>query len=383
MKHKHLIFLRRTGINNLEKLTSTDMAQAWGKLKKTPMYKPKRVRDLCHVQAPPRQQLSREDQARVRDKLIAIAPNSTLAKHAQGRCQEPEHLEPMEFSCENSGMEPMLLIEHIEYGCQVKKYEEMMFHSAAFADATHVKVYRFKLEDLSEDELSFYRKHVALTEAQATEICACTVGQNSSKWHRERLLRITGSKCHTLYRFVPHEECTWEHKITKMLGNNFAGNDATRYGKASEGPALAEYALNTGSVVTTVGFVVNTSVPWLGYSPDGVVFCNGQPVRLLEVKSPVGGKTEKISDMIQAKKLPYIVCDGENYSLRPTHAYYSQVQLGLFLLELECADLIVYSEVESLVIPVKKCMSFIDNLVRRLQYVYFKHYLPHISQYGK
>lgn len=370
-------------MSNLETLTSTDMAQAWGKLKKTPMYKPKKVRDLCHVQAPPRLKLSKENQARIRAKLIAIAPNSTLAKHEMGRYHEPGELEPLQFSCQNSGMEPVLLIEHMHYENNVHKYKELLFHSAFFTDATHMRVDRFQMQDLSPVELSFYSDHVVVTETQATEICECTAGQNSSKWQRERLLRITGSKCHTLYRFKPSEKCTWEQKMTKLLGQNFPGNDATRYGKASEEPALAEYALNTVSAVSTVGLVVNAKVPWLGYSPDGIVFHNGRPVRLLEIKSPVDGQTSTISELIQDKKLPYIVRDGENYSLRPTHAYYSQVQLGLFLLELDSADLVVYSKVESLVIPVRKCMVFIDNLVRRLQYVYFKHYLPHIAKYGK
>ncbi|KAH9371109.1 hypothetical protein HPB48_015674 [Haemaphysalis longicornis] len=239
------------------------------------------------------------------------------------------------------------------------------------------------MQDLSNEELSFYSEHVAVTETEATEICERTAGQNSSKWQRERLLRITGSKCHTLFRFTQSEKCTWEQKMTKLLGQNFQGNDGTRYGKTSEEPALAEYALNTVSAVSTMGLVVNAKVPWLGYSPDAIVFHNGRPVRLLEIKSPVDGKTAPISELIRDNKLLYIVRDGENYTLRPTHSYYSQVQLGLFLLELDSADLVVYSEVESLVIPVRKCMTFIDNLVRRLRYVYFKHYLPHIAKYGK
>lgn len=49
--------------------------------------------------------------------------------------------------------------------------------------------------------------------------------------------------------------------MTKLLGQHFPGNDATRYGKASEEPALAEYALNTASAVSTVGLVVNAKVP--------------------------------------------------------------------------------------------------------------------------
>ncbi|XP_049515899.1 uncharacterized protein LOC119435793 [Dermacentor silvarum] len=49
-----LLFVNRTGIQNLDLLTSTDMAQAWGKLKMTPMYEACKLQELCHVQSQPR-----------------------------------------------------------------------------------------------------------------------------------------------------------------------------------------------------------------------------------------------------------------------------------------------------------------------------------------
>lgn len=122
-------------------------------------------------------------------------------------------------------------------------------------------------------------------------------------------------------------------------------------------------------------------VPWLGFSPDGIVFRDGKPAVLLEIKSPTRGKTERISDLVKQKKVPYNLSQGENYTLRPTHCDYTQVQLGLFVLDLEKAHLIVYSEVESLIIVVRRCTSFIDSLIRRLQYVYFEHYLPELVKY--
>lgn len=129
-----------------------------------------------------------------------------------------------------------------------------------------------------------------------------------------------------------------------------------------------------------MGLVVNPMVPWLGFSPDGIVFKHGKPTILLEIKRPVRGRTEKISDLVKAKKVSDIVSEDENYALRSTYCYYSQVQLGLFLRDLKDVH-VVYSEVESLVIPVRRCMTSIDSLVRRLQYVYFTHYLPELIKY--
>lgn len=147
--------------------------------------------------------------------------------------------------------------------------------------------------------------------------------------------------------------------------------------------ALQEYTLNTGNVVSTCDLVVSPVLPWLGYSPDGVVFHNGEPALLLEVKSPVKRKEQKIVDLVKKKMIPYIISDGENFSLRPTHRNYSQLQLGLFLLGVDEAHFIVYSEVESLMIPVKKNVCFVDSVIKRLQFVHFRHYLPELTKYAK
>lgn len=299
------------------------------------------------------------------------------------RCLESASIEEsaVNLCCENTGCEPDLILQHIFASRHAQKFKELHFHEVVFTDWNRLKICRALMKHLSCDLSKFYGDMVAVNSAQAARICAQTVGQNSTQWQRERMLRITGSKCHTLYRFVPSPARSWQDKIVKLLTQKFAGNDAMRYGKACEKPALEEHALNTGDAVSTVGLVVNPMVPWLGFSPDGIVFRDGKPAVLLEIKSPTRGKTERISDLVKQKKVPYNLSQGENYTLRPTHCYYTQVQLGLFVLDLEKAHLIVYSEVESLIIVVRRCTSFIDSLIRRLQYVYFEHYLPELVKY--
>ncbi|XP_065290814.2 uncharacterized protein [Dermacentor albipictus] len=382
-----LLSVHRSGIENLEQLTSTDLKQAWGKLKSMPLYEPRRTRDLCHVQGAPRLHLDSGKLDEIRNKMIAVAPNSTLALHSKGRCSFT-HDSAQEPSMENAKpnvISPIcrVLFQHMDLCQQVRTYEELQFHGVAFKDATTLKIYKVAKEHLAPPVYRFYLTHTAVTQEEAVEICSSTVSQNDTKWHRQRMLRITGSKCHSLYRFLPTKECTWDQKILKYLTKTFKGNDATRYGKSCERPATEEYTRKSGNEVTALGFVINPVIPWLGFSPDGVVFKNGQPSVLLEVKSPVRGKHAKICELIKEKKLPYIISDRENFSLRITHSYFSQVQLGLFLLNLQVAHFIVYSQVESLMICVKRDDHFIDNLVRRLQYVYFEHLLPQLAKYEK
>lgn len=44
-----LRFTNRTGVQNLDLLTSTDVKQAWGKLKAKNIYKARKIKDLRHV----------------------------------------------------------------------------------------------------------------------------------------------------------------------------------------------------------------------------------------------------------------------------------------------------------------------------------------------
>ncbi|KAH9383240.1 hypothetical protein HPB48_024357 [Haemaphysalis longicornis] len=97
-----------------------------------------------------------------------------------------------------------------------------------------------------------------------------------------------------------------EEKISAMMADTFRGNDATRYGKESEPEATATYENLMANEVTQVGFYVHPLLPWLGYSPDGVIFKEGKPAILLEIKSPVSGQEKKAAELAADKKLRYI-----------------------------------------------------------------------------
>lgn len=339
---KHLIamlmFVYRTGLENLEQLTCTDMKQAWGKLRSEPLYEAKELNQLCHVQPLPRMHLAEEEKAAVRKWLMAAIPQSALALHYHGRL----HCNPaVEAPVDGATIQEHSLLTHMESDC-VRVYRELMFHDVAFGDCTRFKIYKFLEQDLTPPQKEFYRTHVQVTEEQSLRICVETRSQDNTKWQRERKARITGSTCRAYFTYIPKNGRTREDKVATMLGSRFSGNDATMYGKSCEGPALREYTRLTTNNVTKLGLVVNPLVPWLGYSPDGVVFRDGQPNILLEVKSPQQGKTRKAFELVTEKKLAYVKQDGENFVLNRNHAYFSQVQLGMFLLDLDTTHFIVY-----------------------------------------
>ncbi|KAH6928301.1 hypothetical protein HPB50_014110 [Hyalomma asiaticum] len=125
------------------------------------------------------------------------------------------------------------------------------------------------------------------------------------------------------------------------------------YGIMNEPVALEEYEATHQAKVSRLGLVISPEVPWLGYSPDGISRQRNMKI-LLEVKCPVLGKNHSIVNLVKEKKLPYIVLDGEKYVLKPAHKYYSQVQLGMLVLNMDICHFVVFSKVSSLVVEVPR-----------------------------
>nr|XP_037283550.1 uncharacterized protein LOC119176395 [Rhipicephalus microplus]XP_037283552.1 uncharacterized protein LOC119176395 [Rhipicephalus microplus] len=335
-----LLHVNRTGIQNLDLLTSTDVTQAWGKLKTNALYEACKLKELCHVQCKPLPILGTKQQE-IRQRLIATAHQSALALHQRARM----HYIESNQVCECATIQEQILIKHIMKN-EMEQYSELMFHDMAFSDATAMRIYKFSKNDLAKNELQFYITHIKLTEEEALLMCTETRHQDNTKWRRARKVRITGSICHAYFTYIPKDPTSCESKGSKMLSESFWGNNATRYGKHCKQLAIEKYSSITINDVSKIGFVVHPKDPWLGYSPDGVVFKNSNPAILLEVKSPVLGKTSTAAQLAMQKKLAYIKKNGENFTVNPRHPYFLQVQLGMFLLNLAVTHFVVYSELE-------------------------------------
>ena len=79
------------------------------------------------------------------------------------------------------------------------------------------------------------------------------------------------------------------------------------------------------------GLIISTQNPWLGYSPDCVVFKEGKPDVLIEIKCPYAGKTKSVEEILI--NLKYIKLPER--TLKEKHEYFGQVQLGMALLNLK------------------------------------------------
>ena len=206
--------------------------------------------------------------------------------------------------------------------------------------------------------------------------------QGSPRWVAEREGRITGSMCYSLYTYARSrgvELDEWEGKLSAMT-KPFRGNQATIYGKRCERQALTlykEHVQGSGAKVVQCGLIVPPKCPWIGVSPDAIVFQDGKAHRLVEIKSPTAGAKLSAAELLIEGKAHYVVFDGENGSLRQRHPYYGQVQMGMAVLSVSTCDFVVYGNGSLAIIKVPRDDAFIRDMLQVLHSVYFRVMLPY------
>lgn len=66
------------------------------------------------------------------------------------------------------------------------------------------------------------------------------------------------------------------------------------------------------------------------------------------------------------------------YSLKTSHSYYTQIQCQLAVTGLRCADLVVYTKLETAIVPVTFDPDMWGETVSKLQRFYTGAVLPHL-----
>lgn len=181
--------------------------------------------------------------------------------------------------------------------------------------------------------------------------------QGSQKWLFYRRGKITGSKIGAVlgHNFF----CNHEKLLIQLLWENFKGNEKTQYGLDNENIAIRTYQnfkkkCVENFFVKSHGLVLHDKKPWLGYSPDGLVFENNNR-GLLEIKCPFSKKF---------------------YSKIPMY-YYDQIQYGMWLLNCEFCDFVVYLPNKLSIERFQYDKEYVVNfMLKRVDSFYFRKYLP-------
>lgn len=97
-----------------------------------------------------------------------------------------------------------------------------------------------------------------------------------------------GSRCYSIFTY---KQTDWKKKSINYFHPKGFTNKFVQHGITHEKEALALYQRNLGYDVVVPGFIICKKYPWLGYSPDGIIFKEGKPLRLLEIKCPFAGNS--------------------------------------------------------------------------------------------
>lgn len=186
--------------------------------------------------------------------------------------------------------------------------------------------------------------------------------QRSDKWFSQREQHLTSSDAATALGINPYKKPI-ELLFEKCgFGKTFTGNESTLHGQKYETEAIEKYSMLMGKRNHEFGMIsykdinpirkhlhlINPDYHFLGGSPDGIAedTSNIEPLVMLEVKCPMRRK-------IKHGQIP--------------EYYYPQVQLNMFILNLDIADFIEYipaysgKTVEMNIVRVHRCEEWFNK----------------------
>lgn len=181
--------------------------------------------------------------------------------------------------------------------------------------------------------------------------------QRSDMWFKQREGKLTSSDAGTVLNLNPYSKPN--DVLFKKCGFDpkpFVGNIATRHGQKYEDEAIDKYCEITGQTNYNFGLISHEDVHnskdyyWLAGSPDGISIDkkdpNSKPI-LLEVKCPYRRK-------IVMGKIP--------------EYYLPQVQLNMFICDLDKADFIEYQPPNVMnIVRVYKDETWLQNNLKILE----------------
>lgn len=132
--------------------------------------------------------------------------------------------------------------------------------------------------------------------------------------------------------------------------------------------AIKDYMSMKNLNVSKCGLVIHPDAPWLGASPDGLVYdpLERPSFGLVEVKCP------NVQSYIDCN---YLTMVNGKHKLKPGHAYYWQVQGQLLITGLQWCDFVVCATNDMFVERIYRDNVMLDGLKQRCDMFFFNVYL--------
>lgn len=199
-------------------------------------------------------------------------------------------------------------------------------------------------------------------------------------WQNERHLRITGSRCYSLFTYTKNKNPNWREKALKHFYPTPFTSVYTKHGIKYEQIARDVYENVTSATVKQCGLIVSEKNPWLAYSPDGVLITDNKPSKLLEIKCPYGGIKMSVEELCSTLK--YLELRDNLMTLKKKHAYYAQVQLGMAVLNVMETDFLIYASSDNSIkiFSIPFDAEYFSEMFHTLKLTYFNNMLHYVCE---
>ncbi|XP_065664036.1 uncharacterized protein LOC101237261 isoform X2 [Hydra vulgaris] len=263
------------------------------------------------------------------------------------------------------------------------------FYSPKYIDLTAEELNKICTEKkqsltLSADQI-FYIEEATRNQAQC------------EAWCQQRAGRLTGSLLSEIYKHAIND--TTSSSLIKNICNPSSINlhaPPIKWGKENEKLAfllyqsvnldgvignqqisLTDISLHEVFQVKDVGFCIDSNMPWIGASPDGIVTCDCCGSGVLEIKCPYSLREKSLLTEIKSGSF-YVFEDNNLYFLKKDHKYYFQVQLEIRVTLSQYCDFMIWTPTEFLVIRIKPEVDFIDEVLKKVTMFWEQEILPEL-----
>uniref|UniRef100_A0A1A8P6V8 YqaJ viral recombinase domain-containing protein n=1 Tax=Nothobranchius rachovii TaxID=451742 RepID=A0A1A8P6V8_9TELE len=200
---------------------------------------------------------------------------------------------------------------------------------------------------------------VTLEMSQSIE-CATREQSVRADWHNARRPQVTASR----FREICHVGELSEELLAERILKGTCQTGPMKTGLELEADAIWEYCQIKHVNHYKCGFVVHPDAPWIGASPDGIIFDPlGQPqFGLLEIKCP---NIKKYVDT------PYLKVISGTLQLKPSHAYYWQVQGQLLTTGMSWCDFVVSAQEDVFIQRIQRDEGVMETMKCKIDMFYF------------
>ncbi|XP_049515430.1 uncharacterized protein LOC119434400 [Dermacentor silvarum] len=202
------------------------------------------------------------------------------------------------------------------------------------------------------------------------DVEAATRGQSASPtWFAFRAGRVTASTAHAACRTtLTQPSVSLVKKICYPEESKFS-SAATNWGLRKEDTARNQYVAEASSqhkefVCNKSGLHISSHEPHMAASPDGLISCACCQDGVLEIKCPYSAACVK--DVVTQKSGCLEVAASDNtLKLKRQHAYYTQIQMQLFVCQRSYCDFFVWTPADSHLERIFLDAEFCQGVVNR------------------